>query len=118
MSKIVDFHSHILPGIDDGSACVEDSIAMLRMEMEQGINHVVATPHFYAGHDRPEDFLARRDRAEEKLRKAMEGHPGLPQLTVGAEVYYFRGMSSLDSLRKLQKNRATADAQSRNSRSR
>ena len=45
---IVDFHSHVLPGIDDGSKSVEESLSMLRMEMSQGIRHVVATPHFYA----------------------------------------------------------------------
>ena len=98
---IVDFHSHVLPGIDDGSASVEESIAMLRMEAEQGITHVVATPHFYARHDSPERFLARRDRAEQKLRQAMEGISGLPQLIIGAEVYYFPGISESDVLKEL-----------------
>ena len=37
---IIDFHSHILPGIDDGSAHVAQSIKMLHMEAEQGITHV------------------------------------------------------------------------------
>lgn len=101
MRPVIDFHSHILPGIDDGSAGVEESLAMLSMEAAQGITHVVATPHFYPGHDRPEDFLKRRDTAEERLRKAMEDHPGLPQLFVGAEVYYFRGMSGSGVLREL-----------------
>ena len=50
---MVDFHSHILPGIDDGSASLEESIELLKREAEQGINHVVATPHFYAQHDTP-----------------------------------------------------------------
>lgn len=40
---ITDFHSHVLPKIDDGSASLEESIAMLRMEAEQGITHVIAT---------------------------------------------------------------------------
>ena len=44
---MIDFHSHVLPGMDDGSASLEESIAMLRMEAEQGITQVVATPHFY-----------------------------------------------------------------------
>ena len=60
MEKVIDFHSHILPGIDDGSASVEQSIAMLRMEAEQGIDHVVATPHFYPQYDTPEHFLRKR----------------------------------------------------------
>jgi len=98
---IIDFHSHILPGIDDGSRSVEESMELLQAEADQGIRTVIATPHFYAGHDRPEDFLTRRDRAEEKLRQAMAKHPGLPELSVGAEVYYFRGISTSDFLRKL-----------------
>lgn len=101
MHGLVDFHSHILPGIDDGSASVEESIAMLRMEAEQGIRHVVATPHFYAQHDSIEDFLERRAESERLLRKEMEKYENLPGVTVGAEVYFFRGISQSDVLQKL-----------------
>ena len=64
MSGIIDFHSHILPGIDDGSGSVEESAAMLRQEAAQGINHVIATPHFYARYDDPAVFLEARAQAE------------------------------------------------------
>ena len=101
MNGIVDFHSHILPDIDDGSASLEESIAMLRLEAAQGIRHVVATPHFYAQHDAIEDFLARRAEAEMRLRKEMEKYEDLPDLTVGAEVYFFRGICQSDVLKKL-----------------
>lgn len=98
---MIDFHSHVLPGIDDGSKSLEESIALLRLEAEQGITHVVATPHFYARYDDPEKFLEKRSRAEESLRKEMEKHDGMPTLSVGAEVYYFRGMSDSDILSRL-----------------
>ena len=98
---VTDFHCHILPGIDDGSKSVEESIAMLKKEAEQGVTHVVATPHFYAHHDSPERFLARRERAEKKLREAMKDYPGLPTLSVGAEIYYFSGISDSDILKQL-----------------
>lgn len=98
---VVDFHSHILPGIDDGSPDVETSLEMLRAAAEQGIRHVVATPHFYARYDSPERFLAKRDRAEAQLRRALEQHPELPEISVGAEVYYFRGISESDHLPQL-----------------
>lgn len=98
MSKIVDFHSHILPGIDDGSRSVEESLAMLNMEAEQGITHVVATPHFYPKHDTPERFLAKRAEAEMCLREAMKGTSGLPDFSVGAEIYFFPGMSNSETL--------------------
>lgn len=101
MMDIVDFHSHVLPGIDDGSASLEESIAMLRMAAEQRVGRVVATPHFYPRHDTPERFLARREAAEIRLREEMERHTGLPQLSVGAEVYYFSGISDSDALKEL-----------------
>lgn len=101
MSQVIDFHSHVLPGIDDGSKNLEQSIAMLKMEAEQGITHVVATPHFYARYDAPERFLKRRYEAEMRLREEMAKHTGLPELTVGAEVYYFSGISESDAVSQL-----------------
>ncbi len=98
---MIDFHSHILPGIDDGSRNVEESIKMLRQEAEQGITHVVCTPHFYPRHDRPAAFLERRARAEDALRNEMAKYNDLPQLSVGAEVYYFRGISESDLIKQL-----------------
>lgn len=95
---IIDFHSHILPGIDDGSASVEESIAMLRLEAEQGVTHVVATPHFYPRYDAPERFLSRRAEAEKRLREEMAKHDNLPEIHIGAEVYYFPGISESDAL--------------------
>ena len=101
MIEIVDFHSHILPGIDDGSASVQESVAMLQLEAEQGIRHVVATPHFYAHYETPEEFLQKRRRAEEQLCSAIAGIGGFPQLTMGAEVYFFRGISESEALSQL-----------------
>ena len=98
---VSDLHSHILPGIDDGSAAPEESIAMLRMEAEQGVTHVVATPHFYPNYDDPVRFLEKRAQSEQLLRQEMEKHTGLPTLTVGAEVYFYRGMSESDFLPQL-----------------
>lgn len=45
---MIDFHTHILPGIDDGSRSVEMTMQMLNAETEQGVTGIVATPHFYA----------------------------------------------------------------------
>ena len=70
MTHLTDFHSHILPGVDDGSTSVEESIAMLRMLSRQGVSHVVATPHFYPNYDDPEQFLRRRKDVYEDLLAA------------------------------------------------
>jgi protein-tyrosine phosphatase len=42
---MVDLHCHILPGLDDGPATIEESIAMAESAIADGITHVVATPH-------------------------------------------------------------------------
>ena len=99
--KIIDFHSHILPEVDDGSSSLEESIAMLRLVADQGIRHVVATPHFYAQHDTAEGFVARRAEAELRLREEMKKHKGLPKLSIGAEVHFFRGISQAALLQEL-----------------
>lgn len=95
---IADMHSHVLPGIDDGSKSIKESIEMLKMEAAQGVRDVVATPHFYAWKDRPERFLEKRQEAEMQLREAMAAYPGLPRLHIGAEVHFFSGMSQSEAL--------------------
>ena len=48
---MIDFHTHILPAIDDGSRDIEQTKELLRQAHEQGIHHILATPHFYADRD-------------------------------------------------------------------
>lgn len=42
---MLDLHCHILPGIDDGAKTMEESLEMARMAEEEGITHILATPH-------------------------------------------------------------------------
>ena len=93
---IVDFHTHILPGMDDGSADPAESAAMLAEEARQGVDLVVLTPHFYATENSPRQFLARRSAAYQRLMQVIR--PEFPQLRLGAEVQYFEGMSRVESL--------------------
>lgn len=95
MKTFVDFHSHILPGVDDGSKDLAETLAMLQMEKEQGVEHVVATPHFYPQHDQLRRFLECRKQAEELLREKCSD---LPQVHIGAEVHFFRGISDCEEL--------------------
>ena len=98
---LTDFHSHILPGVDDGSRSVEQSLAMLRSEAAQGVTHVIATPHFYANHNDPIRFLERRTKAARLLAEAMAKEEGLPEVILGVEVRYFSGMSNSEILPKM-----------------
>ena len=43
---MIDIHSHILPGIDDGARSIQDSVAMVRELSEQGVTDIIATPHY------------------------------------------------------------------------
>lgn len=97
-NMVFDFHTHILPSIDDGSRSVEMSIEMLKTEFLQGIRTVVLTPHFYANHDSPVEFLRRRERAFSKLMSAVEDINDIPKMLIGAEVHYFEGISDCESL--------------------
>lgn len=101
MRHIVDFHSHILPGIDDGSKNLQESLRMMRLSAQQGIRHMVATPHFYPRYDSPETFLRKREEAADKLRKAMVDEPDLPEISIGAEVYFFSGISDSELIKAL-----------------
>lgn len=58
MCDIIDFHTHILPDIDDGSKNLRMSEQMLESSKNQGIGVIAATPHFYASQMALERFLA------------------------------------------------------------
>ncbi len=42
---MIDIHTHILPGIDDGSETMEDSLAMAEMAIRSGVDTLIVTPH-------------------------------------------------------------------------
>ena len=45
---MTEYHCHILPGIDDGAKDVETSLEMIETMKSQGVDRIIATPHFYA----------------------------------------------------------------------
>lgn len=97
---MIDFHTHILPGIDDGSRGVEESLEMLRRSWAQGVDTVVLTPHFYAHRESIPSFCARRQRSLQALLEAC-CEKSLPGLALGAEVHFFEGMSRSEALESL-----------------
>lgn len=99
---MLDFHSHILPKIDDGSRSCEESIAMLKMLKEQGVNTVALTSHYLAMDESPQMFIDRRTHAYQKLVSAIEkSGEQLPELLLGAEVYYYPGICKMEELKLL-----------------
>lgn len=95
---MIDFHTHILPGIDDGAKDVSVSAAMLEMEKEQGVNEIVLTPHYYGKFYSPTDFVRRRAAAYEKLLAVAAGEFFF---TLGAEIHFSDTLSVNAECRKL-----------------
>ncbi len=96
---MIDWHSHILPDMDDGSHCVAESISLLEMLADQGAETVVATPHFYANDESVKEFLNRREKSFDTLKEKLTEKS--PEILLGAEVRYYPGISKLSELPSL-----------------
>lgn len=103
---VIDFHSHVLPKMDDGSKSVEMTLDMLRSQRAMGVDVVVATPHFYGYRESLQSFLTRRDHAWRRLTEAVQNENGaeLPAVLPGAEVAFYSGLSELENLECLCAN--------------
>ena len=97
---MIDFHSHILPKVDDGSGSIEESLELLKRLKEQGVTAVAATPHFLPDKESVSQFIERRNKAYEALTAQVE--PGMPEIMLGAEVKYYEGISRLEDLKSLR----------------
>ena len=95
----IDFHSHILPGIDDGSRNIEESVALLDMMAEDGVDIVCATPHYYSHEISIDKFVERRNNAYERLKPHLKDNH--PKILLGAEVLYNHSLVQCDDLSKL-----------------
>lgn len=81
---MIDIHTHVLPGVDDGSQSMEESLELLAMAAESGVHTLVATPHCnipgeyenYAGPELAELF-ARLDRERSKEGIPLRLCPGM-----------------------------------------
>lgn len=60
---LIDFHTHILPSIDDGAKNLETSIKMINELTSQGVEKIVLTPHFYSNKISINDFAKKREQA-------------------------------------------------------
>ena len=100
LGKRIDFHTHILPEMDDGSSSVEMSLQMIRESVRQGVFCIVLTPHFYPAQDNPKHFLEKRQNRLELLKSRMRY--GIPLLLAGAEVQYFEGITAMRTLPQMR----------------
>lgn len=66
---MIDIHSHILHGIDDGARSLEDSLAMAELAVAEGITHILATPHHKNGkfENRKTDIIMHVEKLQSEL---------------------------------------------------
>ncbi|HUR96075.1 MAG TPA: CpsB/CapC family capsule biosynthesis tyrosine phosphatase [Gemmatimonadales bacterium] len=95
---MIDLHSHLLPGVDDGSRTVEQSVGVLRRMAELGITDVCLTPHLKAN----DAGSAPGPRQDDAFRALRAEAPELPRLHRGAEVMLDRPLPlGGDALRRI-----------------
>ena len=97
--KKIDIHCHVFPKLDDGSSSLQESIRMLKLAYRQGIQAVVATPHYshQFRQEEPEKIrnLCRRLEAKAKA----EVNPDFRVYT-GEEIFY--SQETLEMLKRQQ----------------
>jgi len=79
---VIDLHSHLLPGVDDGSRSVAQSVKVMKEQVARGVTDICLTPHFRAG-----DLAKVPPQVHEAAYAALEAAAlPLPRLHRGAEV--------------------------------
>lgn len=93
MTGITDIHCHILPGVDDGPDHMEETLAMLRMEYEQGVRRIVLTPHFRRGYfETPRAVV--KERYHEVKEQVLAAKMDL-ELHLGCEFHRLNNMAEM-----------------------
>ena len=95
----IDFHSHILPGIDDGAKHSADSVQYVHRAGEIGIETVIATPHFYPHKKLVKDFLHNRNASYDRLMSFSDDR--FPKIIRGAEVLCCSGIDRMEGIERL-----------------
>ena len=78
---LIDVHSHVVWGVDDGSASMEDSLAMLRSASEHGTTVLVATPHSNA------EYSYRQELTNSRIQELTALTGGKPRLLRGCDFH-------------------------------
>jgi hypothetical protein len=81
--RVIDLHTHILPGLDDGPRTLDESVSMARAAVADGIRIVAATPHVRA--DYPTS-ASEMERGVAELREALADEGIMLHLRTGGEI--------------------------------
>lgn len=97
---MIDLHSHVLPGVDDGAKDLSESIAMLSDSFNQGVRVCAATPHCVLHKPSSlDDFIEKRSRGMKTLAPHLTDE--MPKVLTGAEVYLDNDINNYNNVEKL-----------------
>lgn len=96
-----DLHCHILPCMDDGSSFVEETRKMLKIAVQEGIQVIAATHHFFDDETTIEDYLGLWESRYKQIQSVLEGFKKDIQIVKGAEVMISPFLTQLDGLHRL-----------------
>lgn len=85
-----DMHAHLVPGVDDGSRSLEESLFLIDKMRHFGFRALIATPHYYPD-SRPDKADRIRASFGEMKEEALKRWPEL-RLELGQELYYHSGL--------------------------
>ena len=95
--QLIDFHAHVLPGMDHGCKNITECKKQLSLAMSAGVSTVVATPHFYPHQHNVASFISRRTEALDQISRLSQR----PNIIPAAEVLYCKGLSDMPMLDSL-----------------
>ncbi len=87
---LTDIHCHIIPGVDDGSGSLDESIKMIMEARRDGIERIIATPHYHEG--RALASRAEREEAYNLLLREIKALDVNMEIYLGNEVFVHDGM--------------------------
>lgn len=91
---MIDFHSHILPNIDDGSRSLNETIHILKEAQKAGFTKIISTSHYIDGY-----YEANEEQRAKLLNEVKENFQGM-ELYLGNEIYITNQMTDLLSEKK------------------
>jgi len=80
---MIDIHSHLIPGVDDGSQSLEESLSLLKQAEQDGITELITTPHFMKNGE----FRMKAPELVQRFSELKQAYKGPIKLHLGNELY-------------------------------